>query len=525
MKQRTGQQKQNIVNIFFIPLAVVIFTLFLAACQGTPTPSITQDVRVETEEPATGLTGSPTATQEITLTPSVVVVDQEILNGTVKIDSVVSQGPGWLVVHAQNDGAPGPILGYSQVTDGENSGVVVEIDAANATDTLYAMLHTDSGELGVFEFPNGADTPVSVDGQVVTPGFQVLASGSGATSDALIQLGGNDALGAFLTDAEGMTLYGFMMDEPGVSNCYDQCANDWPPVTLAADQALTAGGGVGGALSTTTREDGSVQVTYNGFPLYYWINDVVPGDTTGHGYNGVWAVVSPGIQSYSINPGSSQVSYEVGETFLNQNNRFNVAIGVTDQINGKVILDVNNPLSAWVSPITIDISKFTSDSDRRDSALRDDFLESAQYPFAIFTPRKIVGLPQAYSEGDQVEIQITGDLTVRDVTQPVTFDVAVGVENGVVQGVASTEILMSDFGVGPISILGILSTEDQVKLTFNFSASGPDVLGGNADDSINSNENLNDNSNTNENLNDNSNSNDDDNSNEDDYNYNDAGYE
>ena len=106
------------------------------------------------------------------VTPSVTVSDQAIENGMVTVDQVVSDGQGWIVIHAQQDGAPGPVIGHAAVQDGENNDVSVEIDVANATETLYAMLHTDAGEMGTYEFP-GVDTPVQVEGQVVVQPFAV----------------------------------------------------------------------------------------------------------------------------------------------------------------------------------------------------------------------------------------------------------------------------------------------------------------------------------------------------------------
>ena len=84
-------------------------------------------------------------------TPGNTVADQKIVDSKVTIAKVVSDGPGWLVIHAQSDGKAGPVLGYSPVTDGFNADVTVEIDIANAAETLYAMLHTDAGELGAYQ--------------------------------------------------------------------------------------------------------------------------------------------------------------------------------------------------------------------------------------------------------------------------------------------------------------------------------------------------------------------------------------
>jgi len=173
---------------------------------------------------------------------------------------------------------------------------------------------------------------------------------------------------------------------------------------------------------------------------------------------------------FKIAPGESEVQYEVEETFLNQNNRFAVAIGVTGQINGEIFADLANPPASTIGPISVDISQFKSDSSRRDNAIRQRFLESERYPIATFTPTKIEGLPESYQEGQDYTFKVSGDLTVRQVTLPVAFDITARLQDNTLTGTAATSILMSDFGVGPISLAGILQTEDLVKLTFRFVA-------------------------------------------------------
>ena len=86
------------------------------------------------------------------------------------VADVLSDGQGWLVVHADNEGRPGAVLGYSLVDDGFTHGVVVELDGMAITPVVFPMLHTDTGEAGVYEFGSvdGADGPVSVNGNVVT---------------------------------------------------------------------------------------------------------------------------------------------------------------------------------------------------------------------------------------------------------------------------------------------------------------------------------------------------------------------
>jgi hypothetical protein len=126
-----------------------------------------------------------TATVSAQMTPSVTVSDQSIEGGTVTVDNVVSDGPGWIVIHADEDGSPGAVIGHSAVADGENMDVEVEIDTMQATETLYAMLHTDAGTEGTYEFPDD-DMPAQVDGEVVVAAFTVtggMEEGAGGAAE------------------------------------------------------------------------------------------------------------------------------------------------------------------------------------------------------------------------------------------------------------------------------------------------------------------------------------------------------
>ena len=107
---------------------------------------------------------------------------------------------------------------------------------------------------------------------------------------ATVALGTTD-LGEVLVGPDQRTLYMFDPDMQGESTCYDQCATNWPPLTLDEGEPA-AGAGVDAALlGTTERTDGTTQVTYDGWPLYYWAQDAAPGDATGQAVNGVWWVL------------------------------------------------------------------------------------------------------------------------------------------------------------------------------------------------------------------------------------------
>jgi predicted lipoprotein with Yx(FWY)xxD motif len=105
----------------------------------------------------------------------------------------------------------------------------------------------------------------------------------------------NSGLGQILVDPQGRTLYLFQADTGTTSACSGACATAWPP--LRATGQPTVGGGANASLvGTTARSDGNPQVTYNGHPLYSFIQDKKPGDTTGQGltaFGGGWFVLSP----------------------------------------------------------------------------------------------------------------------------------------------------------------------------------------------------------------------------------------
>ena len=182
------------------------------------------------------------------------------------------------------------------------------------------------------------------------------------------------------------------------------------------------------------------------------------------------AAASANTVDFKLVPGESQVSYTVQETFFNQNNKINTAIGVTKQVTGDIYGNKTDPSQSKVGTITVDISQFTSDKSMRDNFIRRNFLESSKYPLATFVTTSVTGLPQSVTEGQSYSFKVTGNLTAHNVTKPVTFDVTASLSGTTVTGTATTTIKMSDFGVGPITLAGMLQTQDDVKLSMQFVA-------------------------------------------------------
>jgi hypothetical protein len=171
------------------------------------------------------------------LIPSVVAGAQAAVGGdgmemtdapTFTADSVVSNGPGWLVVHADGGGSPGPVLGQTAVPDGLSADVVVELDPAGATPILFPMLHVDDGAVGAYEFDgsSGLDNPVSVGGNVLTfavnaaPSLTLSAQDPGST--VTIDQAVIDAIGWVVIHADNEGAPGPVIGQaalaPGVNN-------------------------------------------------------------------------------------------------------------------------------------------------------------------------------------------------------------------------------------------------------------------------------------------------------------------
>jgi predicted lipoprotein with Yx(FWY)xxD motif len=101
--------------------------------------------------------------------------------------------------------------------------------------------------------------------------------------------------GRIVTDAKGRTLYVFTRDSRGPSRCYGQCAKAWPPL-ITRGRPGAAKGARGRLLGTTRRRGGTLQVTYRGQPLYYYVGDRHPGEVLCQNvveYGGTWLVSDP----------------------------------------------------------------------------------------------------------------------------------------------------------------------------------------------------------------------------------------
>lgn len=116
---------------------------------------------------------------------------------------------------------------------------------------------------------------------------------------AVVKVMNTPDLGKVIVDSKGMTLYDFHKDKGTTSACYGECAVAWPPL-LTSGEPKAAGGAEGSLLGTTKRKDGMVQVTYNGHPVYGFIGDKKPGETTGNDFDNF------GAEWYALEPNGEE---------------------------------------------------------------------------------------------------------------------------------------------------------------------------------------------------------------------------
>ena len=144
--------------------------------------------------------------------------------------------------------------------------------------------------------------------------YVVSTHGGPIQTNAVVETSDLPGLGAILTEASGRTVYLFTMDEPSRSRCIAACALAWPPL-LTVGSPTPGEGEPNGRLASVNREDGYRQVTYNGWPLYYYALDKMPVDTLGQGLGDVMFVVSPGGAAITTTPPTPVAMDHPPETF------------------------------------------------------------------------------------------------------------------------------------------------------------------------------------------------------------------
>ena len=143
------------------------------------------------------------------------------------------------------------------------------------------------------------------------------------------------------------------------------------------------------------------------------------------------------------------------------------AVGRTDQVRGDLLV-AGQPGSYTVSDINIevDMTSLTSDSERRDNALRDRGLETDRFPTATFVSPGLRNLPADVRPGQTIDLMLDGDLTIHGVTRHVSIPVEARLDSRTIEVVGSLTIPMADFEIQPPNVANIVTVEPTGTLEF-----------------------------------------------------------
>ena len=148
-----------------------------------------------------------------------------------------------------------------------------------------------------------------------------------------------------------------------------------------------------------------------------------------------------------------------------------VVRGVTPQVSGSLELNLADPQNALGSgQFSVDISLLKTEQDLRDGWIQENGPRLGGFPVADFVPTAIEGAPAVYTEGQEVSFRLLGDLTVREITQPVVFAVTATLADGTIWATGMADLKMTDFGIEPPSFVGTLTVTNEFQVEVNLVA-------------------------------------------------------
>jgi polyisoprenoid-binding protein YceI len=146
----------------------------------------------------------------------------------------------------------------------------------------------------------------------------------------------------------------------------------------------------------------------------------------------------------------------------------NDAIGVTKGVSGAVVIDGAGKIVPAQSKIVVDVTQLKSDRDRRDGYVQRRTLETEKYPNVTLVPKEITGLTTPLPDSGRASFQLLGDLTVKGVTRPTTWQVNARFRGDTVSGTASTSFTFADFQMDKPKVSVVLSVQDTLHLQYDF---------------------------------------------------------
>jgi len=175
-----------------------------------------------------------------------------------------------------------------------------------------------------------------------------------------------------------------------------------------------------------------------------------------------------GMIIFSIDRTDSSVSFTLNELLRNVPT---TVIGSTNQVAGEIVIDIENPEKSQIGTILVNARTLTTDNDFRNRAIKNEILKTGDYEFISFVPSTISGIPDNPQIGEEMTLEITGDLTIKDVTKETTFSATITVASEtLISGYAFTMVRWSDFDITIPKVPNVADIDEEVMIEIKFSA-------------------------------------------------------
>ena len=173
-------------------------------------------------------------------------------------------------------------------------------------------------------------------------------------------------------------------------------------------------------------------------------------------------------QTFVIAAEESEARFIIDEELFGQPK---TVVGTTNALSGDLTVDPANPSASVIGPIQIDAGTFVTDNNRRNGAIQRFILQSGQHRFITFNPTALSGLPDAAAIGDEIQFEITGDLTVRNITAPALFTVTMQiVSESELRGSATTVAARDTFNLTIPQVPSVANVGEEFIVEFDFVA-------------------------------------------------------
>lgn len=170
---------------------------------------------------------------------------------------------------------------------------------------------------------------------------------------------------------------------------------------------------------------------------------------------------------YTVDGETSTASYTAQEELASVGAA--EAVGTTNAIIGSILFD-DEGMPLECSNFAVDMRTLVSDESRRDNYLRSNTLESDAYPYATFVVASVEGLDGPIEDGETAAVQLQGDLTLRDVTQPVTWEAELTRDGETLTGTATLTFRIEDYGMEKPIVGPVVSIGDEIVLNIEITA-------------------------------------------------------